>query len=120
MNINWQEIKEKYPKGYEVCRRYFNISSNYPEDWGCLCFCDIETFFDNNNLFIEISFHAITNNWRWEIYTRGNKGWWLYIDFGHVPEGQGRPEAKIEAIKKAFEIFQIKQSGNNVKAERET
>jgi hypothetical protein len=48
INIGWNKIKEKYPKSFaSFWRKHPDI--NIP-----VCYCDIESFFDENSIIINI------------------------------------------------------------------
>jgi hypothetical protein len=45
MSINWNEIKQKYPKAYEHYEYWIVEESTCNNEFES-CFCDIEEFFD--------------------------------------------------------------------------
>lgn len=97
----WEEIKTNYPKAYDECRKNFNISNNYMNDWKCLCFCDIETYFYNLGMIIIIDYDTEDNNYYYWIYRNQFN---IEDTFEKFSDYKLRPEAKLAAVKKAFEI----------------
>lgn len=105
MNINWNEIKEKYPKSfYKIVDYHFNIeliddldNSNIFRDF---CYCDIEEFFDSQNYIIVIDYNT-DNNFCIDIY---QNEYCLYSSYKILFEN--RIKAKEQAIYKAFEILE--------------
>ena len=122
MNIDWNEIKEKYPKiwkiflkkinveyfvspmGYQFLRKYNEYTCQYDID---ICYCDIEKFFDDNELLILLDY---------EYKNMQKDKYWFYIVENYDSEENreiynSRDKAKEQAIYKAFEILeqQIKE-----------
>jgi hypothetical protein len=101
MNINWEIIKEKYPKGYVKYRIYYcGFESSLLTGNNTICYCDLEKFFDDNEFIIEII------NWTFL------KEFMFYINwYGDSFESEkynSRKECKEQAIYKAFEILENK------------
>lgn len=108
MNIDWKSIKEKYPLAYERYEYWIVEESTCLNEYES-CYCDIESFFDQNGIEIFIEqyiddddhkfyhFQILFNNvlqfsWANKQYFRTNS----------------REEAKEAAIYKAFEILNEK------------
>lgn len=127
MNIDWQEVKNKFPiafrkflesytccdvEAYYDCNKNFHVKK-YNENSGQfeldVCYCDLEDFFDNNGIRINIfnnysgenwevvilkkEYGSITNNLYWSCKYQNNKGL------------NSRQKAKEAAIPKAFETL---------------
>jgi hypothetical protein len=100
MNIDFDIIKRKCPKSYD--KFLTDIAKVYNKKF-TFCYCDLERFFDENGIIIEIgiiqeykTFYSDLYNHKFEnIYS----GWcdkiWL-----------SRDEAKEQAIYKAFGIME--------------
>jgi hypothetical protein len=112
MKIDWNKIKQKYPKSYFKFLNYgdgkieeFEIHNNSFSKYGLpLCYCDLEKFFDDNGIkiFILPYFASISNEelQRYQI---------LIIDKKYARNFDCynlRIEAKAPAIYKAFEILE--------------
>jgi hypothetical protein len=87
--MNWKKIKNKYPNAYKLC----NVNQIY-------CDCDLEEFFDNQEIYIEVEYE-FTNSFSWSIQYDH------HVDFSER-NLISRKEAKNEAIEKAFEILENK------------
>ena len=107
MNIDWKKIEKECPKSYEKILVYLN---NIPGDY-IICYCDLEKFFDENGIIININKNYICkpDNVDFEYY----KNSWNYniIIQDKIPYYQhtilhSRDEAKLEAVYKAFEIME--------------
>lgn len=105
MNIDWQEIKKKYPNIKEKFDMYFDY-----EKLDCdYCYCDIEKFFDDNEIIILPLYYLSRNphdeswydDWGFEIITKNG----IKIRIMNL---KSRNESKLEAVKKAFEILEKK------------
>ena len=108
----WEEIKTNSPKAYDECRKYFNISNNYMNDWLCICYDDLETYFDG--LGIEIFIEKYINDkdniyYLFQIHL--NNMWQYSWPFRLQYKSDSRPEAKLEAVKKAFMIYEDQLKG---------
>jgi len=117
MKINWKEIKEKYPKTYNLFLMYFHlkeyITGRTPKKdflWSHtvkkitvffedVCYCDLEKFFRNNMIIITYHYSINGNGFKCFIYNRQNNYEFystnIYID---------KEDSENEAIKNAFEI----------------
>jgi hypothetical protein len=107
-NKFWEEIKTKYPKAYEHFINDNNIFNQTLEEFdgnNCkfnfndICYCDLEKFFDANEIIIE-TMNICSEKWEWDI---SNYDRWLAQSKNHF---KTRDEAKLEAVKKAFEIME--------------
>ena len=119
MNINWKEIKEKYPKGYEKLVKHLekfysdfygeyrkisidetlHIESSCDHDYRDICYCDLEKFFDEHGIIINVFYD---NNY-FEKYIKIDVNNYRKI-YRNVLDN--RNEAKLKAVKKAFEILE--------------
>jgi hypothetical protein len=109
----WKEIKEKYPKGYMKIKKHLDpdcivggyhlLKYNGVFKDGFLevdyCYCDIEKFFDEQGIIINYDKCSDDFIEHW-LYTIRMKN--FYDESGY--DFYSRNEAKLEAIKKAFEI----------------
>ena len=106
MNINWQEIKEKYPNAFKLFvdfmgytkQKYFNGWNDWVKfNLELRCYCDLEKFFDDNGIYIEIYINPIDK-----------KTWNVSIDKYDIflISIRSRQEAKEQAIIKGFEILE--------------
>jgi hypothetical protein len=66
-----------------------------------VCYCDLEKFFDDNNLIITYKY---LGGWYW-IYIEQSADWKGYL-YSNVSGIKTRDEAKQQAIYKAFEILE--------------
>ena len=112
MNINWEEIKERYPNSYKmlgiwiISYKFKSIGWAEPKDYEQLCYCDLEKFFDDNGIIIEIlanfDYMEGFNRFSWSITGKNinRENTYSKIDY------ETRNEAKEQAIYKAFEILE--------------
>jgi hypothetical protein len=119
----WKEIKEKYPKGYMKFYKYRkeffdNDKTHGNEDLGKLtkpffesiinsyCYCDLETFFDENGIIILIIYcdYDEAKNYQRFSFDIINKQTNNLLSDKNIYYDT-RPEAQLEAVKKAFEIL---------------
>ncbi len=107
-NKFWEEIKEKYPKAFEKFleyEKYVYDGHNFSYDMRFfasssivyVCYCDVEKWFDDIGIIIEIVIYEKGFNFR--IYNNDYK-LWIIKDWRVYT----RQKAKLEAVKKAFEI----------------
>jgi len=117
----WQEIKEKYPKGWNLFKNFIRMENcltklnnklkvgvwfNDKYNYRNICYCDIEKFFDAQGIIILIIYcdydeaknyqrfsFDIINKQTNNLLSDKN----IYYDTHH--------ESKLEAVKKAFEIL---------------
>ena len=131
MNIDFKEIEEKYPKGYNkfvlfmANKKFANaIKAKVLDIWFAkqiFCYCDFEKFFDDNGIIILIrdidkelyNFEFVIKYKKLSIYGK-NKYYVIkrYYQFENEKfKEQKRDEVKEKAIPKAFEILeqQIKE-----------
>lgn len=112
MNINWQEIKEKYLNGYkQFCMHYYGWDNGTYESCNHLindyyefnpCYCDLEKFFDDNGIIINYEKMNDDFEYSWYYNIRVNNE-----EFEEEPEEfENRQKAKQQAIYKAFEILE--------------
>jgi hypothetical protein len=104
----WEEIKEKYPNGYkEFLLNGNNDSENNirkaESSINNFCYCDIETYFDGLGIKIYIYPYAFDKE-IYKIFWNDFNG--FYISKTNNIYFNSRPEAKLAAVKKAFEILQ--------------
>jgi hypothetical protein len=104
MNINWQEIKEKYPKAINILMEWIHkrnqdytnkVIINFKE----LCYCDLEKFFKDNDIEINIMKLYIDGEYVINIFTCDG----INNDFRKYKKDD---KAKEQAIYKAFEILE--------------
>ena len=116
----WNEIKEKYPKAYsELLDTKLKNISNGVEKLKVLCYCDIETYFDELGIImiIEINYICKPNKVDFSYY----KNTWSYyvLQQNKIPESKldnkTRDEAKEQTILKAFDILQKQLEAKDVK-----
>lgn len=121
MNINWQSIKEKYSLAYEkyIDFLYVNFGAGYRLKEAFIndlflhdyCYCDIESFFDENGIEIIINRNYITKkdivdlkyyeySWDYCIVIENERPFHIYNT-----SIKTRSEAKEAASYKAFEIL---------------
>jgi hypothetical protein len=93
MNIDFDTIKRKYTKSYDKFIK--DIAKVYNKKF-TFCYCDIEEFFDENNI-------HIVSDWTNGMYFCEIKypGTCYYGN-----DYDTRPESQSEAIYKAFEIME--------------
>jgi hypothetical protein len=116
----WEEIKTDFPKGYEIfCNetgyKLYNVGNNefymFKENDADLCYCDLEAYFDGLGINIEI----IKFRMNPKIFETDNPFFKEYdflilnknVLFSgklHDIEVNSTEEAKLAAVKKAFEI----------------
>lgn len=110
MNLDWNKIKEKYPKVYLAFQKYRygtlkHIVYNIPKkqyikfETEC-CYCDIEKFFQENNIIITINYHDYDKNFYYIIYFKTSS-----FQAGHDIDIN---KVKEEAIYKAFKFLEVK------------
>lgn len=117
MNIDWDLIKEKYQKGYENYLQYIfeknkiinimwdeDLYENIEDLIKKSCYCDLEKFFDDNGIIIEINYWHI-NCFNFDI-TNSKTNKILYEQ--QLGEIKTRQKAKEQVIYKAFEILEEK------------
>lgn len=134
MNIDFDLIKQKYPKAFDKFINYLieiknlhgnlyfieNIIYNLLNDKNFICYCDLEKFFDNNNIIIEIcldirvlfsnekkwfvNFFFINKLFQIEIIQLNNSETDFYFNT--------RDEAKEQSVLKAFEILKEQLNEN--------
>jgi hypothetical protein len=128
MNIDWKKIKEKYPKGYfEFIKILFywielkNINEiDLDDEYGQfieihsgtiipfeeICYCDLEKFFDDNGVIIDIGYcyEPEPIYFYVDIYFKNN---YKYASYDILY--RTRTEAKEKAIPIAFEILEQKK-----------
>lgn len=110
--MNWKEIKEKYPRSYNLiyqqAREYANVLYESPIRW-------LYDFFDIQEIFVVLDRDwefvgrcgeetEYLGTWNWEL--QNSKGW-----IGGQAEGHGiksRTETEEQAFLKAFEILESK------------
>jgi hypothetical protein len=108
MNINWKLIKEKYPKSYE--KFLYFIKGFLPDDWfdmeklyKYICSCDLESFFDENGIIIEIQ--AFWDNFTgFARYGSTITSQNIHIDCSDNLET--RDKAEEQAVFESFEIME--------------
>jgi hypothetical protein len=119
MNIDWNKIKKEYPKSFDKCIEYLNKKyggDNFYQvifikekeiyfqvegsDPIYLCYCDIEKFFDDIGIIINIAHNLLYLRYDYIIYSLSSK-----LDTISGNENF-RQEAKEQAIYKAFEILE--------------
>lgn len=133
MNINWNEIKEKYPKSYNKAifanASYWEtetqkITKQHEQDViDYLCYCSLENFFDKNSIEIFIKKLYKTNHKKTWL-KEGNYRYWILIHKKINVENithkinikseiitsqrcyASRNESKEQAILKSFEILE--------------
>ena len=93
------KIIEKQYKGFFDSSIWVDVCSGREKDLNLLCYCDLEKFFDDNGLEIEIYRNDFNNSWTFRI--TGQK-------FVIMPPEYSRQQAKEQAIYKAFEILEEK------------
>ena len=109
MELNWDEIKEKYPMVYEKFVNYFR-AINYiykacdfkKEDLETYCYCELEDFFEKNNIYIELFYNSCLKNWCFKLFKFDG----IYkseLDLGY---GKLKPTARENALLKACEILE--------------
>ena len=117
MNIDWNEIKEKYPNKFNLLTHYLLVkiipadriiinSENelvytlyYPEFDFPICYCNIEKFFKDNDIEINIMKLYIDGEYVINIFTCDG----INNDFRKYKKDD---KAKEQAIYKAFEILE--------------
>jgi len=118
----WQEIKEKYPRAYNEfyffdgekeedlnngnLQKYNIIVNKYCDD---IYYCDIKKFFDERGIIICVGYlynnTKNKNSWHYQIsYKSKNKIKTYFINNTPQERFWLKDEAKLEAVKKAFEI----------------
>lgn len=115
--MNWQEIKEKYPKAYELFIKFVNELHNSMfklleiDDTDDLIIkhsyginSDLYDFFDDNEIKITTTLWQKPGDISYIIYTKEKKG--TYKSNGMSKGHQIRKEAEIAAFEKAFEILE--------------
>lgn len=118
-------IYDRYPKVYnEIAKWWYENNKNlyssiwakcFEDDLNVLCYCEIESFFDKNKIYISIIHNS-----------EGTKNGWdqdelFYFDIDDDPDGyndnvgpfDSRPEAQKEAILKACEILNERLQDEN-------
>ena len=131
MNIDWNKIKNEYPESWYDFLEYiyrkkqgiddnFSLSINFIKNIDIrilyLCYCDIEKYFDDNEININIYFsHNRWINTNIESFAeiKNERGNIIWITETY----KTRREAKEQAIYKAFEILKnilIERNINNV------
>ncbi len=102
MNIDWNLIKNKYPKAYKKITFNFKLQNKGAKPKFYLendfCYCDLEKFFDDNGIFITIPLYV--TKFCYLIFFKGIKGFQAIS--GELP----RDEAKEQAIYKACEVLE--------------
>jgi len=105
MNIDYKKIKKECPKSFN--KFLDDCGCTYPHWMGNLCYCDFEKFFDDNGIYIKTVPNDYNNKtFAFEIEKHKNE------DFGLIKLFQSdyiyifRPEAKKQAIYKAFSIME--------------
>lgn len=120
MEINLKEIRDKYPESEKLFWKwlYKNRTGYEAKDEDILyikrdvkdiCYCDLEKFFDDNGIIIEI--RLISGFWYGFIENQNKQNYISKID--NIKTNQidctrsynSRQEAKRQAILKAFEIL---------------
>jgi hypothetical protein len=95
MNIDWIRINDNYIRAYE---KFYNDIIRKGK-LGDICYCDLERFFDDNGIIIFINFYYYKNKFKFWIKYNIN-------DMVESSEFDVRLNAKLEAVKKAFEILE--------------
>lgn len=106
MKIDWNSIKEKYPKSIKNLMRWISIKNQDGNkiiiNFSQLCYCDIEKFFDEKGIMIIIDLRL--GGWIYFIATlddnNNNKNSKYERDLN------SRNEAKEKAIYAAFQILE--------------
>lgn len=104
--MNWNNIKEKYPKAYKqfedwwfVKNAIVNIDSTY--------FRHLYDFFDGRGIYGSV-YHRLSGGFKYDIQDDDN---FLLVD-GDTPDAlpafKIRTEAEEKAFEKAFEILEVK------------
>ena len=101
----WQEIETNYPTAYKEFDYTEAIFDNHiiiisRDDYNNICYCDLEKFFDDNGIIIEITYWVEENDFTWSIY----RNQFMIEDNIDLNHNKTRDEAKLQAVKKAFEI----------------
>lgn len=108
MNIDWNEIKDKYPEFFEKFKKFITGTFGITKIIEEVCYCDIERFFDDNGIHLNINclFEFGQINYEYSIlFKKGN----LYQnDYSITYTCNTRDEAKKQAIEKSFEILEDK------------
>lgn len=102
MNIDFNLIREKYTKGYKGFVEYYK--KNNP-DCTEVCYCDIEKFFDDNGVIIDVFSCFSLQGYKSIKYEIKNKKLELLYNMTYVND-LDKLQAKIQAIYKAFEIME--------------
>ena len=113
MKLNWSLIKEKYPKAINRLMGYIhNRNQDYKNkvimSFIELCYCDLEKFFDNNNIEIFIKKLYKTNHKKTWL-KEGNYRYWILIKSEIITSQAcyaSRNESKEQSVYKAFEILE--------------
>lgn len=113
--MNWKEIKEKYPKGFEKLQDHFNAhemaygetpchswSDQYGKIDGQIYPRDLYDFFDEQKLSIEVFFDY--DVWNYRIHSLSENGHLYKYKHGF----KNRTESESAAFTKAFEILEVK------------
>ena len=120
--MNWKEIKDKHPKALQACLNWFSPSAIkmydlqittshgsivYDDGGNCglIGIRDLYDFFDEQDIYIEISYLAIID----PMPIGSNEGWWYTINHrSYETSKDTRPETEEAAFLKAFEILEEK------------
>jgi hypothetical protein len=100
MNINWKLIKKKYLKSYE------KFIGKVVKGLIKICYCDIEKFFDDNEIYIEIIYYNpyIIKKDKMFFYRINFKNYFIRSSSDY----KTRDKVKENAIIKVFEILEKK------------
>ena len=120
MNIDFNLIKQKYPKSLKLFIAFLIKNKNLKGDNNFIeicvfkmllknqiCYCDLERFFDDNGIIIDIIYDSDENNF-W--YTIHRNQFNIFDSHHDIHEHYPRKEAKQQSIYKAFEILEKKLS----------
>ncbi len=110
INIDWELIRKEYPKTYNKLFLYKDLQrKDYLINKYYTCYCDLEKFFDDNEIIIEIEaiWDKFTHFARYssEITSKNTK----IVTSDNV---ENRDIAKKQAILKAFEMMENKDERN--------
>jgi hypothetical protein len=115
MDIRWERIKKDYPRGYELLKVVYvgAMDEIFCERSGGLCYYELEAFFDDNEIIININPkiwmsqnieyfpYILDNKENREIQVINSNNFWnqSFLE---------KDEAKEKAIYKSFEILENK------------
>ena len=108
--INWNEIKDKYPKAWMLLKKWWEneLDCTFGDEYADLVMNTREfyDFFDQNELWIEISSQAI-NNWSFNIFKLTDDNFDCIFSENSY-KLSNRIEAEGYAFYKAFELLEKK------------